>query len=55
MYWNPSKIEAIAPNKASLRRAKLLAKSSQWAQLSTDYRVIWGLSTVLEHEHYEVE
>ncbi len=54
MYWNPSKIEAIAPNKASLRRAKLLAKSSQWAQLSTDYRVIWGLSTVLEHEHYEV-
>ena len=54
MYWDSKKIEATAVNNVSLRRAKLLAKSSKWHQLSTNYQVIWGWSTVLEHEHYEV-
>lgn len=54
MHWDISKIKDALDNPSSLRRAGMLAKSSKWADLSTNYELIWGLCTVLEHQHYAV-
>ena len=54
MYWSTTKIEQLVDTPSTLRRATMLAKSSNWKDLSTNYQVIWGTCTVFEQQHYKV-
>ena len=42
MQWTDDKISLLAPNDSTERRGRMLANSSKWIQLATNYEAIWG-------------
>lgn len=42
MQWTDEKIAALAPNDSTERRGRMLANSSKWNLLATNYEAIWG-------------
>ncbi len=42
MNWTDEKIAALSPNDSTERRGKMLANSSKWNYLATNYEAIWG-------------
>ncbi|MFK7798561.1 MAG: SWIM zinc finger domain-containing protein [Aureispira sp.] len=42
MQWTDDKISLLAPNASTERRGRMLANSSRWTSLSTNYEAIWG-------------
>ena len=55
MYWTEDKIKLLAPDNSTERRGRMLASSSKWTDLSTNYEAIWGDCTVLDTQRFSVQ
>jgi len=55
MQWNEQKIAELSPNKSTLRRSHSVASTQKWANLCTDYQLIWGEYKGSAANHYQVQ
>lgn len=55
MQWTDDKVSALAPNDSTERRGRMLANSSKWPNLSTNYEAIWGECKGSGAQPYQVQ
>ncbi|MGH1337950.1 MAG: SWIM zinc finger family protein [Aureispira sp.] len=55
MQWTDDKIRVLAPNDSTERRGRMLANSSKWPILATNYEAIWGECKGSGAQPYQVQ
>lgn len=55
MQWTDDKISLLAPNDSTERRGRMLANSSKWTNLATNYEAIWGACKGSGAQPYQVQ